>query len=194
MWNINNVIEFTRFLNQFRAVKRTIYVPWEDRMENDAEHSFQLAMLAWYFIEVFDLELDLILVIKYALIHDLVETYAGDVYFYTSSLKELEEKDKREKQAAKQIQENFSEFEEMNNLIQSYEQKENEESKFIYSLDKLLPVINIYLDEWRTFREFNVSLDVLFELKDMKISESQKVHEVWKELVELMKKRQDKLF
>ena len=175
-------------------VKRTIYATWEDRMENDAEHSFQLAMSAWYLIDSMKLNLDISKILKYSLAHDLVETYAWDVFFYTSNTKELEEKEEKEQEAAKMISENYPEFVDLHKFIEEYEKREDEESKFVYALDKLLPVINTYLDEWRTWKEYDISLDILVDLKDMKISECKKVHFVWQDFVKIIKNKQEKLF
>lgn len=78
-----NIINFTKLLNKFCDIERVIHSNGGDRLENDVEHSYRLAMLAWYIISSNKLSLDLDLVIKYALVHDLVEVYAGDTYIYT---------------------------------------------------------------------------------------------------------------
>lgn len=194
MSKLNDIISFTKFLNHFRMVKRTIYLPWEDRMENDAEHSFQLAMLAWYIVNSYSIPLDIDKIIKFALVHDLVETYAWDVFFYTSNLNELKQKSDKEKQAAKLIKENFPSFLELHKLISEYELNNSEEAKFVYSLDKLLPIINTYLDNGRTWKEFDISLDVLLELKDKKISVSPYVYDIWLDFVKLINKNKEWLF
>ncbi|HEC32674.1 MAG TPA: phosphohydrolase, partial [Candidatus Kaiserbacteria bacterium] len=46
--NIHSILDFTRFLNSFRAIKRVIFTIGDGGPENDSEHSYQLAMMAWY--------------------------------------------------------------------------------------------------------------------------------------------------
>ncbi len=95
--NIHSILDFTKLLNKFRAVKRIVFTVGEGEPENDAEHSYQLAMLSWYIISAENLKLDKNLVIKYALVHDLVEVYAGDTYFYRSDKEEKDKKIERRK-------------------------------------------------------------------------------------------------
>ncbi len=90
--NIHSILDFTRFLNSFRAIKRVIFTVGDGEPENDSEHSYQLAMMAWYIISAENLKLDRNLVIKYALVHNLVEVYAGDTYFYRSDKEEKHKK------------------------------------------------------------------------------------------------------
>ena len=88
---IQDLIEFTKFTHSFQQIKRVIYANGEDRNENDAEHSYQLAMACWLVVETKKLKLDLNKIVKYALVHDLVEIYAGDTYFYSTD-KNMQEK------------------------------------------------------------------------------------------------------
>ncbi len=192
--DISKVIGFTSFLNKFNEVERTILLKWQDRWENDSEHSFQLTMLCWYMNDSLQLWLDTSKILKYALIHDLVEIYAWDTYFYTSNQKELDNKEKREHDAAIQIAKEFPEFSEMNKLIQEYELKADDESRFVYAVDKIIPVLNIYLDEWRTWKKLWVNLDVLLRLKTEKISKCRFASEFWQEFIKKLTKNQEKLF
>ena len=47
---IENIFKFANFLYKFQQVKRIMLATGEDRQENDAEHSYQLAMLSWYIL------------------------------------------------------------------------------------------------------------------------------------------------
>ena len=69
MFNLNNILSFTKLLNKFQDVKRTIYHQGKDTSENDVEHSYQLAMLAWYISDSNSLDLNKSLLIEYALIY-----------------------------------------------------------------------------------------------------------------------------
>jgi 5'-deoxynucleotidase YfbR-like HD superfamily hydrolase len=73
--NIHRLLELQQLLLVFSQVERRNHRKHNDQYirENDTEHSYNLAMTAWYLAQWFpDLNKDLI--IQYALVHDLVET------------------------------------------------------------------------------------------------------------------------
>jgi putative hydrolase of HD superfamily len=193
MQDLQNLIEFTKFTHKFQQVIRTILATGEDRNENDAEHSFQLALIAWYVINSMGLDYDLEKVIKYAIAHDLVETYAGDTYFHTKDKESIDNKQEREAEAAKRIAIEFPEFKELHEVIQAYEEKSDKEVKFIYALDKMIPVMNIYIDKGKSWHKHNVSLEMI-RTKDKKISENSDIEKLWQELVILLNKDKYNLF
>ena len=80
---LEKLLEFAKMLNLLQAVERVIRVKDQDRWENDMEHSYHLAMLAWYIVDVQKLSLNREQVFCYALAHDLVEVYAGDPYVFS---------------------------------------------------------------------------------------------------------------
>jgi putative hydrolase of HD superfamily len=84
---IKNILNFVDFTIKFNQLKRTIFATGEDRLENDSEHSFQLAMVSWYIISTKRLKYNIDKVIQYALVHDLVEIYAGDTFLFRQSFK-----------------------------------------------------------------------------------------------------------
>ena len=169
MTKLENVLRFVDLLNKYRAVKREIFVNAENRLENDVEHSYQLAMLAWYLAEFDKLSLDKNLLIKYALVHDLVEAYAGDTFAFADKGLKLE-KIEKERRAIDQLKQEFPEFKELHELIYKYEERADSESNFIYALDKLQPTLNIYMDGGRSWRRDGVTLQMIIDYKNDKIS------------------------
>ena len=118
-------IELMDLLTEFQAVERQMYIPRLDRLENDSEHSYNLTMAAWLIISQDNLPLDLDLVIKYALVHDLVEVYAGDA----SALDDEQIKTKATKEhAALQRLKSKGLTADLAELIEEYERFDNEES------------------------------------------------------------------
>lgn len=189
------ILAFSEMLQTFQKVDRVVRVPGlPDRWENDTEHSYNLAMLAWYIVETDKLPLDANLVLKYAMIHDLVEVYAGDTYIYSTDAAHLASKHEREADAARQLTENFPEFQSMHGLIETYEKREDAESKFVYALDKLQPVIHIYLGEGVTWKEMGITLAMALENKIPKMKISPEVAECFDEFVVLLRAREQELF
>ncbi len=187
------LLNFISFTNKFQHIKRILFVTDEDRDENDAEHSFQLAFVAWYLIAAQKLKkYDINKVIKYAIVHDLVETYAGDTYFEADQ-KSKDTKHLRESKALQKITQDFAEFPEMIELINKYEERKDNESKFVYTLDKMLPVLNIYLDKGRSWKRDKVSFEMIRN-KDKKIKENKDVMKTWMKFMELVEKDRKQLF
>ena len=108
------------------------------RRETDGEHSYTLAMIGMALSERMKLGLDTGLIAKYALIHDLVEVHAGDVSVRASK-EELATKTDREHEAFLLIKERFLDHAPwIAELIEAYEARADEESKFVYSCDKIM--------------------------------------------------------
>lgn len=188
---IDHLFQFFELLNALQLVRRTIYVKGEDRLENDVEHQYQLAMVAWYIIAAEGLPLNLDRAVRYALVHDMVEVYAGDTWFYKP---DAADKSAREHAAALRLQKEFPQFAQMHELIAAYERCEDPESRFVYALDKLVPVINIYLDGGRTWKQHGVTCAMLVENKAEKISISPEVKKMFDELVPRLRQAEPDLF
>ncbi|PIP73288.1 MAG: phosphohydrolase [Candidatus Lloydbacteria bacterium CG22_combo_CG10-13_8_21_14_all_47_15] len=191
--SLAHLLRFSGLMNDFRRVTRVVHANGEDRWENDVEHSYQLAMLAWYLCEAGDLPLDSDIVLKYALVHDLVEVYAGDTYIY-SDPEELQSKPERERIAAARLKEELPEFGELHRLIEEYEERHNEESRFVYALDKLHPVLNIYLNDGRTWKEKNITFDMMLAQKRDKIAMSPEVAVYFDAILEILEKEGERVF
>ena len=186
------LIDFIKFTHEFQEVVRVARPPFRERFENDAEHSYQLAMVAWFLIEQDKLKLDKELCFMYVLAHDLVEVYAGDTYFLDQ--KYAESKIKREKEAVKKIKKRFSSFKTLAKILEKYESKKDKESEFIYALDKLIPPIQIYLENGKGWHEKKVSFEELLKNKNNKIAVSKEVEKYWLELLSELTKNKKKLF
>src|SRR3989344_1062689 len=150
MSNLDKILNFIELIQKFRSIERLVHVNGKDRNENDVEHSFSLAMLGWYINDTEKLGLNLEKIIKYALIHDLVEVHAGDTFFYHKDSNMTADKKEREERAAHKLRGEYPEFPELHSIMEKYEKREDKESKFVYALDKIEPVLNIYLDKGRS--------------------------------------------
>jgi putative hydrolase of HD superfamily len=193
--NLSRVLAFTEMLQAFQKVDRAITVPGiHGRQENDVEHSYTLGMLGWYIASTEDLGLNPDLVLKYGLIHDLVEVYAGDTYIYSTDAAHVASKQEREDAAAKQLQEEFPDFTDLHQLIETYEKREDEESRFIYALDKLQPMLHGLMDEGHRWREMGVTLAMAIENKQPKVAAHPHVAAWYEELVVILRERQEELF
>jgi putative hydrolase of HD superfamily len=189
---LNSLIDFIDFTHQFREVLRIARIPNDKRWENDSEHSYQLAMVAWFLIEQDKLKLNKELCLMYALAHDLVEIYAGDTYAFSKQDPSI--KHKKEKEALKKIKNRFKGFKTLSYIIENYEHKKDDESKFIYALDKILPPIQVYMENGLLYKQKKVGLEDVLQNKNPKIALSKNVEIYWNELVKEFKKNKTKYF
>ncbi|MGE5327720.1 MAG: HD domain-containing protein [Thiobacillus sp.] len=116
--------------------------PESRRHENDAEHSFHLALsvveLASTYHEQLP-EMDMALITQYALVHDLVEIITHDVPTFDISQEDYAKKEELEKQALKELVPQLSPH--IGEMLLKYERQEDLESRFVRLVDKMMPVV-----------------------------------------------------
>lgn len=133
-------------------IDRRHYLPHTSRRENDIEHSLTVAILCWYILDTHAIELNVAKVLKYALTHDFVERYAGDVPTFATKT-ERDEKVIREQESLRRLSEEFKGFNDLVVSMQKYEAKEDTEAQFVWSVDKMQQLIMGDLDNWRSYAE-----------------------------------------
>lgn len=138
-------------------IDRKHYLAGTNRRENDIEHSTTVAVLCWYIHDKYDLKLDVAKILKYAISHDFVERYAGDINTF-ASVAERKEKLKLEIKALEKLSKEFNEFPDMITLMQDYETKNDDEALFVWTVDKMQQLIMGYLDSWRAYSEGGITL------------------------------------
>ncbi len=180
------MIEFSKLILKFQDVQRAFYLPRGDR-ENDVEHSYHLAMMAWYLNGTGQLGLNTDLIIQYSLVHDLVEAYVGDVHAFDEIARIG--KFAREAAAVEQFATDFPEAGGMVPIMRSYMSHDDSEARFVYALDKLMPMIMIYLDDGRTWREDGFCFDQMNAVQADKIALSAPVGVLYDQLKDIFKRR-----
>jgi len=191
----DKLLEFFEFLHKSTNIKRTVKLQGKEDFENNAEHSFQLALLCWYLVDYFNLKLNRELILKYTLAHDLVEVYAGDTDPFIHSKEFISSKSEREAQAIHKIESKFFGFENLIQTIKQYEEKDDDEAKFVYVVDKIVPSINTYLSADTYYKDNDVTLEKeldWFQMKENKITISQpelkQIIEGWKDFLKKYEK------
>lgn len=137
-------LRFVLELDKLKNVYRQTLVLHEDRQENDAEHSFHLALMADILAEYANEPVDVLHVMKMVLIHDAVEVDAGDTYAYDAQGNAT--KRERELRAADRIfnllpEEQAAEY---RALWDEFEARETADAKFANTLDRLQPLLLNY--------------------------------------------------
>lgn len=191
---LQKLLGFAKILNEFQKVERVIRVQGSERWENDVEHSYDLAMLAWYILSTTETTLDHDRVIRYALIHDFLEVYAGDTYNFSTDAAHIASKHEREAAAVVKLRETLAEFTELHETIDAYEKRADAESRFVYALDKIDPLIQTYLDDGRVWKEKGISIEMVYENKKDRVALSPEIQAYFDEFMILLRKEEKKIF
>lgn len=132
---------FVLELDKMKQIGRQTYLHDASRKENDAEHSWHLALMAMLLSEYANEQIDVLKTMKMVLIHDVVEIDAGDTYAYDASGNAT--KRQREEKAADRI---FNllpadQAEELRGLWEEFEAGDTPEARFANTLDKVQPLM-----------------------------------------------------
>jgi putative hydrolase of HD superfamily len=144
---IERQIEFLAEVDKMKSIYRQSMLIDKSKYENDAEHSWHFALMAMILYEYVDsTKVDICRVLKIALIHDLVEIYAGDTpaYDVAGNLS----KEKREREAADKL---FAmlpqeQGDEIRGLWEEFEEMETADSKYANAID----VLQSFLQQYHT--------------------------------------------
>ena len=154
---MKKILSAINLTTQLASIKRTTGYR-EGHFENDSEHSYQLAMVSWSANEQYNLGLDSELILKLALVHDLVEIYAGDTDAHSDKAR-IASKQENEKKAFDKLKTEYAEFKEILEAIEMYEKRESDEAKLVYFLDKITPDVNIYNAHSSYYKDRKVTLE-----------------------------------
>lgn len=149
-------LEFFLETDRMKYIIRRTPVGNVSRKENDAEHSFSLALLAMVLEEYADDNVSIDRVIRMALVHDLIEIYAGDTYVYDQAA--METKAAREDAAAEKLfgmlpREQGKEYEA---LWREFDTEETADARFAACLDHFQPLLMNYYTGGVSWLEHNV--------------------------------------
>ncbi|MBQ4067825.1 MAG: HD domain-containing protein [Lachnospiraceae bacterium] len=149
-------LEFILELDKMKQIVRQTYLADASRKENDAEHSWHMAVMCMLLSEYSNEDIDVLKTMSMLLVHDVVEIDAGDTYAYdnvsNSTKREREEKAANRlfgllpEDQSKRMRELWDEFEEWN----------TPEAKFAHTLDNIQPLLLNDASGGRSWREHGI--------------------------------------
>lgn len=139
-------------------IDRNHYLAGTTRRENDIEHSVSVAVLCWYFHKKLDTPLDIARILKYALAHDFVERYAGDVNTFASE-EDRAKKVHAERASLDKLTKEFHGFNDLTAVMEGYEARADQESLFVWTIDKMQALVMGDLDSWRPYKELGITYE-----------------------------------
>ncbi len=141
MTDFEKQIAFVVEMDKIKKIMRQTYICDGSRKENDAEHSWHLALMAFVFADYANEPVDVLKTMKMVLLHDVIEIDAGDTYAYDTEGNKT--KKEREKKAADRIFGILPEAQEKEyrGLWDEFEAMETPEAKYANMLDKVQPLL-----------------------------------------------------
>lgn len=141
MSRLEQQIAFIVEIDKVKQIFRQNYLADGTRRENDAEHSWHIALMAVLLQEYADDTVDVSKVMTMVLIHDLVEIDAGDTYAYDTE--GVKTKKERETQAAERIFRLLPDDQKVyfRSLWDEFEAYETADAKYAHMLDNLQPLL-----------------------------------------------------
>lgn len=148
-------MDFILEIDKAKNIFRQTYVSDSSRKENDAEHSWHIAIMAFVLAEYFP-HADIPKVMKMTLMHDIVEIDAGDTYCY--DLEGYSTKADRESLASARIYGLLPDDQklEFQNIWEEFEAGETQEAKFAEILDRLQPIMLNHATNGKAWLEHSV--------------------------------------
>ncbi len=150
---LDQQLKFTAEIDKMTGVLRRTLLVDGSRRENDAEHSWHIAVMTLLFKEYCIVPVDVERAAKMCLVHDLIEVYAGDTFAYDP----VGNKDKAEREAAaadklfaQLPQEQGSE---LRALWEEFDVMQTNDAKYAACMDRLQPFLHNTLTQGHTWVE-----------------------------------------
>jgi len=176
-------MDFIKEIDQLKYIQRKTKLFNSDRHENDAEHSWHLAMMVMVLAEYANEPVDVLKVIKMVLIHDIVEIDAGDIFLYDTTKNHSNTAE--ELIAAHRIFGILPEdmYQDFLAIWTEFEDGITNEAKFAKVVDRLEPVLQNISNQGGTWTEFEVSFERVYQTLAL-IKDSSTV--IWDHLEEII--------
>lgn len=159
--HIQGLIDIAKFSLNFAKVNRVTMHEDGERYESDTDHTVMLAICACSLADsLYKNKLDIGKVAQFAIVHDLVEAYAGDTNTININDKSKEEKEKKEFEALKRIKNELGNtYPWIHKTIEDYESLDTKEAIFIKILDKSMTKITNTLNHGLALKKIGKTKD-----------------------------------
>ena len=177
-------LAFALEIDKEKNIFRQTHLSGHGRRENDAEHAWHMAIMAYLLKEYANEEVDIAKVMLMCLIHDVVEIDAGDTYAYD---KEAQKTQKAREEAAKERIYSLlpeDQKEEFTAIFDEFEAYESAEAKFAHALDNLQPLILNNSNEGGDWKEHGVSASTIYVRHSKTRLGSEKLFEATDEIIQ----------
>ena len=176
-------LDFILEIDKEKNIFRQTHLSGHGRNENDAEHAWHIAIMAYLLQEYSNEKIDVARVMLMCLIHDVVEIDAGDTYAYDAE--GLKTQKAREEAAKERIYSLLPEDQkkELAAVFDEFEESKTPESKFAHAMDNLQPLMLNNSNDGGDWREHGVSAKQVYGRQDRTKEGSEKLYEITEQII-----------
>ena len=176
-------LDFILEIDKEKNILRQTHLSDHGRRENDAEHAWHMAIMAYLLKEYSNEPIDVAKVMIMCLIHDEVEIDAGDTYAYDAE--GLKTQKAREEAAKERIYSLLpdDQKQDLQALFDEFEERKTPEAKFARALDNLQPLLLNNSNDGGDWREHQVTEAQVYGRQRRTAEGSEKLYEVTDQLI-----------
>lgn len=176
-------LAFALEIDKEKNILRQTHLSGNGRRENDAEHAWHMAIMAYLLKEYSNEPIDVAKVMIMCLIHDVVEIDAGDTYAYDAE--GLKTQKAREEAAKERIYSLLpdDQKQDLQALFDEFEERKTPEAKFARALDNLQPLLLNNSNDGGDWREHQVTEAQVYGRQRRTAEGSEKLYEVTDQLI-----------
>ncbi len=177
-------LDFILEIDREKNIFRQTHLSGRGRNENDAEHAWHMAIMAYLLQEYANEPVDVTRVMLMCLIHDVVEIDAGDTYAYDTE--GLKTQKAREDAAKERIYSLLPDDQKqaLQSIFDEFEQNSTPEARFAHAMDNLQPLLLNDSNDGGDWREHQVTAAQVYGRQSKTAEGSQKLYEITDELLQ----------
>lgn len=180
---LQKFIDFALEIDKEKCIYRQTHLTNHGRNENDAEHAWHMAVMAYLLKEYSNEEIDISRVMIMCLIHDIVEIDAGDTYAYDTEGKKTQKE--REEKAKDRIFSILPEDmgQELAGIFEEFDACKTPESKFAHAMDNIQPLLLNDSNDGADWKEHHAKASWVYERNKTTKMGSEKLYELVDEIL-----------
>ena len=177
-------LAFSLEIDKEKNIFRQTHLSGHGRNENDAEHAWHMAIMAYLLREYANEKVDIAKVMLMCLIHDIVEIEAGDTYAYDTEGKKSQKA--REDAAKEKLYSLLPEDQKqaLTALFDEFEEYQTAEAKFAHAMDNLQPLLLNHSNNGGDWKEHQVSAQQVYGRQTKTKLGSEKLFEVTDKIIQ----------
>ena len=171
-------LDFILEIDKEKNIFRQTHLSGHGRNENDAEHAWHMAIMAYLLQENSNEKIDVARVMLMCLIHDVVEIDAGDTYAYDAE--GLKTQKAREEAAKERLYSMLPEDQKADlvAIFDEFEERKTPEAKFARALDNLQPLLLNHSNDGGDWKNHDVTAEQVYGRQSRTREGSEKLFEV----------------
>lgn len=177
-------LDFILEIDKEKNILRQTHLSNHGRRENDAEHAWHMAIMAYLLKEYSNEPVDVAKVMIMCLIHDVVEIDAGDTYAYDAE--GLKTQKAREEAAKERIYSLLpdDQKQDLQAIFDEFEERKTPEARFARALDNLQPLMLNNSNDGGDWKEDQVTAEQVYRRQRRTAEGSEKLYEVTDQLIQ----------